>query len=92
MGSVVSTPAQIVTHGNCSPVVTDVNGDVSIVCYATDPDAPKFRISYYHDLAHFGKHLPAPVPEFLDPLVDECRGRFHRNGRFHGQLQLSNLF
>jgi hypothetical protein len=47
IGSLASVPAQIVTHGNCSPVVTDVNGDVSIVCYATDPNAPKFRISYY---------------------------------------------
>lgn len=46
-GSVAPAPAQNITHGNCSPVVTGVNGDVSIVCNFPDSDAPKFRISYY---------------------------------------------
>jgi len=35
--------------------------------------------------------LPAPVPKFLDLLVDECRARFHQDGPFHAQLQLSHL-
>src|SRR5277367_3239197 len=30
------------------------------------------------ELTEMSEGLPAPVPKFLDLLVDECRGRFHR--------------
>lgn len=35
-----------------------------------------FRIRRVNDFAHFRKHFPAPVIEFLDPAVEYCRGRF----------------
>ena len=44
-----------------------------------------------YDCAHFRERLPAPVPKFLDLRVDYRRGRFHRDGLFHVQLQLSHL-
>src|SRR5207245_10868426 len=44
-----------------------------------------------YEFAHFPERLPAPVPKLLDPLVDECRGRFHPDGTFHVHLQLSLL-
>src|SRR5262249_60234469 len=43
------------------------------------------------EFAHFREHLPAPVAEFLDPLVDQCRGRLRRDGPFHVQLHFSHL-
>src|ERR1022692_509652 len=43
------------------------------------------RVCFVDNSAHFREHLPVPVPKFLDPLVDECRGRFRR--LFHVQLQ-----
>ena len=48
-----------------------------------------FRVCLVYDSAHFRERLPAPVPKFLDLLVDECRGRFHRDGHFHVQLHFS---
>ena len=45
------------------------------------------RVCLVYDFAHFRERLPAPVPKFLDFLVDECRGRFHRDVPFHVQLQ-----
>jgi hypothetical protein len=41
------------------------------------------RVRLVDDCAHFREHLPAPVPKFLDLLVDKCRGRFHRDPSFH---------
>src|SRR5438034_14878 len=49
------------------------------------------RVGLVYDFAHLREHLPAPVPKFRDPGVDDCRGRFHRDGPFHVQLQLSHL-
>ena len=37
----------IKTTGDCSPVVQNVGGDVSITCYVGQSKAPKFRIAYY---------------------------------------------
>src|SRR5260370_14602451 len=45
------------------------------------------RVCFVYDSAHFRERLPAPVPKFLDLLVDECRCRFHRYRPFHVQLQ-----
>jgi hypothetical protein len=42
-------------------------------------------------IAHLRERLPAPIPKFVDPRVDECRGRFSRDRLFHEQLQLSHL-
>src|SRR5207249_1192395 len=41
------------------------------------------RVCRVYDLAHFRERLPAPVAKFLDPRVDDCRGRFHWHGFFH---------
>src|SRR5262249_7726796 len=41
------------------------------------------RVSLVYDLAHFREHLAAPVPKFLDLVVDQCSGRFRRSGPFH---------
>ncbi len=46
------------------------------------------RLCLVDDGAHFRERLPAPVPKFFDLLVDECRGRFHRDGPFYVQFQL----
>src|SRR5260370_18383854 len=40
-------------------------------------------------LADAGERFATPVCESCDQLVDECRGRFHRDGPFHIHLQLS---
>src|SRR5271166_765819 len=34
------------------------------------------------ELAEMRKSLPAPVSKLLDLLIDECRGRFHRDRPF----------
>jgi hypothetical protein len=49
------------------------------------------RVCLVDDFAHSRERLPAPVRKFLDPLVYECRGRFHRDGLFHVHPQLSHL-
>ena len=41
------------------------------------------RVGLVYDFAHFGERLPAPVRQFRDPLVDQRRGGFCRNGLFH---------
>ena len=35
------------TTGDCSPIISDVNGNVSIVCNLAGPAGPQFRVSYY---------------------------------------------
>ena len=58
------------------------------------PPLPLFDdlwIGLGYDFAHSREHLPAPVPKFLDSLVDQRRGRSHRYAPFHVQLQLSQL-
>lgn len=35
------------TTGDCSPIISDVNGNVSIVCNLAGPTGPQFRVSYY---------------------------------------------
>src|SRR5258707_6092472 len=39
----------------------------------------------------FASVFPRQSPSSLIPRVDDCRGRFHRVGPFHVQLQLSHL-
>src|ERR1700722_4399383 len=40
-------------------------------------------IRLVYDFAHFREGLSAPVPQFLDLRVDDCRGRFRRDGFLH---------
>jgi hypothetical protein len=44
------------------------------------------RVCLVDDLARFRERLPAPVPKLLDLLVDECRGRFHRDRPYRVQF------
>lgn len=37
----------ITTYGDCSPVIQDVGGDVTVVCYKDRDQKPRFRVVYY---------------------------------------------
>lgn len=44
----VATPARPdSTSGDCSPIISDVTGNVSIECNLAGPTGPQFRVSYY---------------------------------------------
>lgn len=38
---------EVTTYGDCSPVVQNVGGDVTVVCYKDSDRKPKFRVVYY---------------------------------------------
>lgn len=38
---------EVTTYGDCSPVVQNVGGDVTVVCYKDQSQKPKFRVVYY---------------------------------------------
>ena len=38
---------EVTTYGDCSPVVQNVGGDVTVVCYRESDRKPKFRVVYY---------------------------------------------
>src|SRR6266853_1884299 len=58
---------------------TAVPGDVGLTPLPLFDD---LRVCRVYDFAHFRERLPSPVAKFLDLLVDECRGRFHRGRAF----------
>ncbi|MDE9449095.1 hypothetical protein J3R80_01260 [Aliiroseovarius sp. Z3] len=37
----------VTTYGNCSPIIQDVGGDVTVVCYRDREKKPRFRVVYY---------------------------------------------
>ncbi|MCK8463619.1 hypothetical protein MUY35_07125 [Aliiroseovarius sp. S1339] len=37
----------VTTYGDCSPVIQNVGGDVTVVCYRDSDRKPKFRVVYY---------------------------------------------
>src|ERR1043166_599727 len=49
------------------------------------------RICLVYDFAHFRERIPAPVPKFLDLLINSSRGRFNRGGFFHNATPFSHL-
>src|SRR5262249_56538078 len=49
------------------------------------------RVCLAYDFAHFRECFSAPVPKFVDLLVDSFRGRSHLDSSFHVQLQFSHL-
>ncbi|GHF03635.1 hypothetical protein GCM10016455_26210 [Aliiroseovarius zhejiangensis] len=43
-----AAPAQeVTTYGDCSPIVQNVGGDVTVICYKDQSRKPKFRVVYY---------------------------------------------
>ena len=38
---------EVTTYGNCSPVIQNVGGDVTVICYKDKDQKPKFRVVYY---------------------------------------------
>lgn len=42
-----ATAQDITTYGDCSPVIQDVGGDVTVVCYKDRNQKPRFRVVYY---------------------------------------------
>lgn len=47
MASKPSLAQQVSTSGDCSPVISEVTGNVSVVCNLGGPSGPKFSVSYY---------------------------------------------